>query len=110
MVMQRKTPEKEYNQQERQTLLTGIPLSPYSTRFGSSKTGWNRDEIAKAWEQLKDELLPLWDSELWVERRRQEQASYLQQRDWYKSRGIDPSCAVPPKTEPFAERILSGDE
>lgn len=52
-----------YTDQERQVLLTGVPLHPWSTRFGHPIAGWNRDEIATAWGLLGDELLEAWEGE-----------------------------------------------
>lgn len=98
-----------YSSQEKAVLLHGVPLHPWSTRFGHPKTGWNREEIRKAWALLKDELLEQWNSAEWVEKRKQEQARYLQSREWYASQGMDPDCATRPESEPFAERFLSDE-
>ena len=74
-----------YTVQERRVLLTGVPLTPLSTRFGwpFEPYSWNRDEIAEAWEQLRDELLPVWKSD--------ERFAHYRQR----------------YAEPFAERFLA---
>jgi len=71
----------DYSDQERQTLLTGVPISAQSTRFGHPKTGWNLDEIEAAWDLLGDELLDEWETPKY---------------DRYRERD----------KRPFAERIL----
>ena len=75
----------DYSAQEKQTLLTGVPVSCASTRFNHpfAKGGWNVDEIRLAWELLESELRELW-----------EDSSF----DAYRDRGI------------FAERFLSKHE
>ena len=60
-----------YNQQEHDVLLHGIPLHAQSTRFGHWKLGWHREEIALAWELLRDELLPRWASDEFADDRKQ---------------------------------------
>ena len=52
----------DYTDHEKRVLLTGVPLSPASTRFGFPRSGWRDAEIRLAWETLQDELLPLWHS------------------------------------------------
>ena len=60
-----------YTAQERRVLLTGVPLHLWSTRFGHPlHGGWNRDEIAVAWDLLQDELLELWETEDFALRRK----------------------------------------
>lgn len=83
MTVTRKIPPENYSQQERDVLLTGVPLHPKSTRFGHPKTGWNVAEIEKAWSLLADALLPEWESEKYARCR---------ERDG----------------RPFAERLLAG--
>ena len=77
----------DYNQQERQVLLTGIPLTHLSTRFGHRRHGWNLEEIRIAWDLLKEELMPLWESD---------EHTYPHHREQHD--------------RPWAERILDGDD
>lgn len=77
----RKTSMPSYSPQERRVLLTGVPCSAASTRFGHPTHGWNTSEIREAWLRLGDELTELWSAP--------EYAVY---------RARDP--------RPFAERIL----
>jgi hypothetical protein len=73
----------DYTEQERHVLLTGVPLTPLSTRFGHPlHGGWRIEEIRAAWAVLSDELLERWQSP---------------EFDYYRDRG------------PFAERILTQD-
>jgi hypothetical protein len=53
----------DYTDHEKRVLLTGVPLSPASTRFGFPRGGWRVEEIRLAWETLQGELLPLWQSQ-----------------------------------------------
>ena len=85
MTLQRRISKTTYSDQEKQVLLTGVPLHATSTRFGHPfHGGWNRDEIRAAWALLGDELRIEWQGERF---------------DHYRSR--DP--------RPFAERILTDD-
>lgn len=52
----------DYTDHERRVLLTGVPLSPASTRFGFPRTRWDREQIRAAWATLRDELLAEWQS------------------------------------------------
>jgi hypothetical protein len=60
-MLQRKTPVANYSDQEKQVLLTGVPASCKSTRFGHPSTGWNREAIREAWKILAAELLVEWE-------------------------------------------------
>jgi hypothetical protein len=65
-------------------LLTGVPLTPKSTRFGHPiRGGWNVEEIVAAWSALRGELLVWWQSPEFDRHRRQHD-------------------------RPFAERFLEG--
>jgi hypothetical protein len=52
----------DYTDQEHRVLLTGVPISPVSTRFGHPRTSWNIDEIRVAWNELGGELRERWES------------------------------------------------
>ena len=53
----------DYNDQEKKVLLDGVPLTHLSTRFGHRRHGWHLEEIRIAWDLLKEELMPLWESD-----------------------------------------------
>lgn len=75
----------DYTPQERQVLLTGVPLSPVSTRFGHPiHGGWNIDAIREAWHQLHKELLIEWQGDKYAHHRSRH-------------------------SRPFAERMLADD-
>jgi hypothetical protein len=80
MTVRRSLARRGYSEQEKRVLLTGVPVSCASTRFGHPNTGWNVEEIRAAWAELRDELLVEFESPAF---------------DDYRSRG------------PFAERILT---
>lgn len=75
----------DYSPQERHVLLTGVPLTPWSTRFGHPiHGGWKLEEIRAAWQQLSLELRIEWQGSKYASHRTQH-------------------------GRPFAERILSDD-
>lgn len=83
-VMRRSKQRFGYTDQERRVLLTGVPLSATSTRFGFPRSVWHVDEIRRAWDLLKADLLVEWQgaafdrhrnkhAQPWAERFLQEQ-------------------------------------
>jgi len=66
MTIRRRAKRKlDYNDAEKQFLLTGMTLHPAATRFGHPihKPGLNLPEIRIAWERLGDELGDRWQSD-----------------------------------------------
>jgi hypothetical protein len=87
MTVRRSLTRRNYTDQEKRVLLSGVPLHPTSTRFGHPfHGGWNVAEIRLAWNELRDELLPVWKSD--------ERFAHYRQR----------------YAEPFAERFLAEQE
>lgn len=60
-----------YTDHELKVLLTGVPLSPSSTRFGFPRQGWNGAEIRRAWELLRSQLMVEWEGPQFARYRKQ---------------------------------------
>lgn len=56
-----------YTDKDKRTLLTGVGFT--SDRFGHPKLGWDREGIRAAWDQMRDELRELWQTDEFAEYR-----------------------------------------